>query len=76
MKNINGNLNQSNNGKLFLWTAKWMYKIPWSSCFFDSRTKDQHWIKKNYLFRNVMSLEKQNVINESLVTRENHILFF
>lgn len=49
-------------------------KYPCFVCLWDSRAKDQHWVKRNWPLRDTMVQGKQNVVNEPLVTREKILL--
>ena len=45
-------------------------KYPCFLCQWDSRARDQHWVKKDWPTREKLEVGKQNVINEPLVDRK------
>lgn len=49
-------------------------KFPCFICLWDSRAKNDHWIKKDWPLRNNMTVGKQNIINPPLVARDKIIL--
>ena len=49
-------------------------KYPCFICLWDSRERDDHWVKKEWSPRDSMRVGEANVINEPLVAREKIIL--
>lgn len=49
-------------------------KFPCFLCLWDSRAKNQHWIKKDWPAREALVPGQQNVINPPLVSRDRIIL--
>lgn len=49
-------------------------KHPCFICLWDSRAKNDHWTKKNWLLRDTLEEGKHNVIKKPLVPREKIIL--
>ena len=49
-------------------------KYPCFICLWDSRARDDHWVKKEWPPRDSMRVGEANVINEPLVAREKIIL--
>ena len=49
-------------------------KYPCLMCLWDSRAKQQHWIKKCLPTRNALKVGEENIIREPLVKREKTML--
>ena len=49
-------------------------KYPCIMCLWDSRAKQQHWIKKCWPTRNALKVCEENIIREPLVEREKIML--
>ena len=49
-------------------------KHPCFLCLWDSRAKQQHWIKKCWPTRNALKVGEEKIIRESLVKREKIML--
>ena len=49
-------------------------KHPCFICLWDSRARDEHWVKMLWPARSFMTVGEANVINEPLVARENIII--
>lgn len=49
-------------------------KFPCFLCLWDSRAKNDHWVKKTWPLRTALVVGQKNVINEPLVTRDKIIL--
>ncbi|CAH1110019.1 unnamed protein product [Psylliodes chrysocephalus] len=49
-------------------------KFPCFICLWDSRAKQEHWVRRNWPLRENMKPEKQNIVQNSLVARDKIIL--
>ena len=49
-------------------------KFPCFICLWDSRAKQEHWIRRNWPLRESMKPGKQNIVQNSLVARDKIIL--
>lgn len=49
-------------------------KYPCFLCYWDSRAKEEHWVRKEWPSRNSLIPGDKNIINEPLVDRKNIIL--
>ena len=62
------------NGQFFVRTARGYIKHPCFLYYWDSRTADQHWVKKDWPAREDLAVGDKNTINEPLVNRDRIIL--
>lgn len=49
-------------------------KFPCFICLWDSRAKEEHWVRKNWPLREHMTPGQQNIVQNSLVARDRIIL--
>ena len=49
-------------------------KFPCFLCLWNSRAREEHWVKKNWPLRKTMSVGASYIINKQLVSRDNIIL--
>ena len=49
-------------------------KFSYFLCLWDSRVREEHWVKKDWPLRRTMSVGASNIINEQLVSPDNIIL--
>ena len=56
------------------WATRWEYEIPCFLCLWDSRAKQDHWIKREWRSREVFILGEKNIKNIPLVNREKILL--
>lgn len=49
-------------------------KYPCFICLWDSRAKDQHWVRRHWPLRESMTVGEKNIVAEPLVDRNNIIL--
>ena len=60
--------------KFFLGQQNGYTKYPCFMCLWDSRAKQQHWIKKCWPTRNALKVGEENIIREPLIEREKIML--